>query len=345
MQFRAVIQNGDASEKWEIPFSSFSFSEELNNDRSATVSFDRQTLREISEKYGKSPIYVLSNTYREIYIYDENDNLIYGGYIADLQFSRGNSEEGNMTVASKGFFSLLNKRFTNNLREYSSQDLSDIAWDLINYTQGLTYGNFGITRGADPTTRSADRTFQYKNIAEAIEGMSNKETKDGFDFEITNAKVFNVYYPNKDSVKRNIVLENGHNIINYNIRKPFIDAMANQVIVYGDGMGEDALIETRDAENAFKNAFFLLQDTLSEKDVRLVATLQAKGDRYLDKNKYPQMQVNVTCDYDVVDYNSFSLGDWVKLKIADWSIDALYRVVKRTVNEKGDIFLTLDPTI
>jgi hypothetical protein len=344
MRFKVVLQTADGSEKWEIPFSSFNFSEEINNDRSARINFDRQVLREIAEKYDKNPLYVLSNKYREIYIYDENDNLIYGGYVADLQFSRGNSEEGNMSVASKGFFSLLRKRFTSSLDEYTSADLSDIAWSLIDYTQTLTYGDFGITRGTDPTTRNADRTFRYREIGEAIEGMSNRETKNGFDFEITNSKVFNVYYPAKDNVKRGVVFENGNNILNYDIRKPFIDAMANQVIVFGDGFGEDASIETRDAENSFKNAFFLLQDVLSEKDVRLTATLQAKGDRYLDKNKYPQLQVNITCDYDVIDYSEFSLGDWVRLKIEDWEINAMYRVIKRGVNDRGDVYLTLDPT-
>jgi hypothetical protein len=345
MQFRVVIQNADGSEKWEIPFYSFSFSEELNNDRSATVSFDRQALREIAETYGKNPLYVLSNTYRELYIYDEDDNLIYGGYIADLQFSRGNSEEGNMAVASKGFFSLLRKRYTANLDEYTSEDLSDIAWSLIDYTQNLSYGNFGITRGTNPTTRDADRTFRYKEIADAIEGMSNAETKDGIDFEITNNKVFNVYYPAKGSTRKSVIFEDGNNILNYNIRKPFIDSMANQVFVYGDGFGEDAVIEVRDAENSFKNAFFLLQDTLSEKDVKLTATLQAKGDRYLDKNKYPQLGVSIVCDYDVIDYSEFSLGDWVRLKISDWEINAMYRVVKRGVTNNGDVYLTLDPTI
>ena len=345
MQFRAIIQNGDASEKWEIPFSSFSFSEELNNDRYAMITFDRQTLREIAEKYGKNPLYVLSNTYRELYIYDEDDNLIYGGYISDLQFSRGNSEEGNMEVASKGFFSLLNKRFTNSLREYASEDLSDIAWDLINYTQGLTYGNFGITRGTDPTTRNAQRTYKYKKICDAILAMSNAETQNGFDFEITNNKVFNVYYPAKGTQRKNIVFEDENNILNYSIRKPFIDSMANQVIVFGEGFGEDSIVEVRDAENAFKNAFYLLQDAVSEKDVRVAETLQEKGDKYLSQNKYPQPSVSITCDYEVINYNEFSLGDWVKLKIANWGINALYRVEKRGLDDKGNVYLTLTPTL
>ncbi len=342
--FKVIVQNSDASQKYDIPYSSFIFSEEINNDRSATVRFDNQTILQIGEKFGKNILEVLGdNQYRELYIYD-GATLLYGGYIAEINPARGVGELGNLTLSSKGFFSLLEKRITNEV--YSSEDLGDIAWDIIDTSQNEAYGSIGITRGLHPTTRDADRDYKYKNIALAIEKMSNKETKNGFDFEITNAKVFNIYYPAKDSYNPEIVLEDNHKILSYNFLIPVISGnSANQVIVFGDGFGANAKIETRDAEDSYKNALGLLQKTINEKDTKLTVSLQKKGDRYLAKNKYPQKTISVTLDYYDFDYSDVDLGDWVTIKIPLFGINRQFRIIRRSLDEKGNIRLTLDETL
>jgi hypothetical protein len=343
MFFRVIVKNLDGSKQHDLPFTSLSFSEELNNDRSATVTFERQILKQIADTYGVTPLSILTDEYKELYIYDVAGNLVYSGYISDIVMSRGKGEQGSMQIASKGFFSLLARRYTADLAEYISEDASNIAWGLIAYTQALTNGDFGITRGADPTTVDRDRTFRYKNIKDAIEGMSNTQVKNGYDFEIDNNKAFNVYFPNKGTQRPEIVLQDNVNIDTYSIRKPFLDSVTNEVIVFGDGIGEGGLVVVRDAEPVYQEVFNLLQSTLSEKDVIELTTLQDKGDKFLDNEKFPKLGINITADYDTIQYVNFGVGDWLKMIIPNEEIDASYRVIKRTVQNDGTVNITFEP--
>lgn len=339
MQFKVFIKNIDSTKLWELPYNTIRVDEELNKDRSATITFFTKVVQNIASITGDTVEGVFSDSYREVVIKDHLDTAIYTGFVSSITFSKSSNDGGSVSVLSKGFFSLLGKRFTNSLRTYSSQDKSDIAWDLIDYTQNLDYGDFGITRGADPTTNNSDRTYRYKSIKEAIEKLSNSEVKDGFDFEIDANKVFNVYYPEKGSYRNNIKLQEGFNIEAYTINKKFIDQIANQVIVFGEGSGEDQLTETRDAEDVYKNIFFLLQDTLSEIDVKTTTTLQQKGDAYLDINKYPQKTISINCYYKNPLWTDFSLGDRLKIEIPSENIDNFMRLKKRSLATNGTVTL------
>jgi len=339
-RYKTIIKNGDATLSWELPYQSFSFSEELNKDRSAQVSFDFNELEAIGNIYGVTPQFILAASYRELYIYDEDDVLLYGGYISEQTFSRQENGDRNISIASKGFFNLFAKRFTGANVSYSAQDLSDIAWDLIDDTQNLTYGDFGITRGANPTTRDADRTYQYKSIKEAIEKLSNSNTDNGIDFDISSAKLLNVYYPERGSQLNNIVFEEGFNILNYTIREIFIDGMVNQVFVFGEGQYPDMLVEQRDSAAIYKSNFFLLQDTLSEKDTKVAATLQSKGDTHIEDLQQPRYVITATCQYEDPGFSEYNLGDRVKVKIDSLSIDDFFRVTRRSLNDKGNVNLS-----
>ena len=342
MRFESYI-TGQLGEKWNIPFIDFSFSKEINNDRACNISFSQQHLSQVANETNVTPEFILSGGFRELYIEDENNNIIYGGYIGDLQFSCGTTDSGSWSVASKGFMSLLKKRFTQ--ESYSYQDLSYIAWDLIDTSQSENdFSNFGITRGADPTTRFADRTFKYEPIFDALQGMSNLETKNGFDIEVDDTKILNVFYPFKDR-QTEMFFKEGVNIESYTVQVPFIDSMANRVFVFGDGFGEDALIVQSDAQDAYKDVYGLLEDELSEKDVILETTLQERGERYLDKNKNIQKVVSLVCDYKVIDYPSLELGDWCKVTIPKASIDQSHRIVKISVGSDQKINITLDSTL
>lgn len=345
MDFRAVIKDKDGIEQWEIPFNSFSFTEEINNDRNCSLSLNNQSIRTIADKYGVSLLHILSARYRELEIYDGATKR-YAGYISNLNFGRGSGEEGSTTIASKGFFSLLDKRYSESSKFFAAEDSADIAWYMINYTQTLTPGgDLGITRGSHPATKDRQRTFTYSKISDEIIGMSNREVTEGYDFEIDNDKVFTIYYPAKDQYKPEVILEDGYNITSYGISMPFIDSMCNEVIVNGNGFGEDASIEIVDSIDDYKNAFFLLQDTLNEKDVIDTDTLIEKGERYIAKKQSPQITLDLNVDYNVVDYDSIVLGDWVNVKISYWGIDALYRVIGRTLDDRGNIKLKVDSTL
>ena len=343
MDWRFLIKNKEASEEWEIPFSNFSLSEELNNDRVCSVGVNVSQINEIADYYGQSFLEILSTALREIYLY-EGGNLLFGGYIPEISGDSAKSEKGTITIPGKGFFSFLANRTIT--KSYESEDLSDIAWDLINTTQSETCGDLGITRGTNPTTRDADRSLTDKKIDKAILGISNNNVINGIDFEITSDKILNVYYPFKGE-KREIILESGElgNIDYYSWRLPLIDSLCNQVKVLGDGFGEDSLAETRDAENQYKESFTLLQNILSAKDVTEIETLQDKGDKYLNYYKYPQLRLTLTLNWNRVDWFQLEPGDLVRVKIPELQIDAFQRIYKRTLDQDGNIFLTLFETV
>lgn len=346
MQFRVFIQNSDGSEKWEVPYKSFSFSEELNVDRKAKFVFSDEALSGVADVYGITSEYIISAAYREVYIVDSFGNTVYSGFLDEPDVSGDKNGNSETTVTSRGFFSLLLKRIVSSLTQYSGQDMSDIAWDLISDTQALTYGDFGITRGADPTTVNRDRTYQVGDIiAEAVQKLSNNNILDGFDFDVNHQKQFNVFYPTKGTSRPNVRLEYGHNIQTFSVRKTGILSMCNQVTVFGQDQGGEMPMEVRNADNAYKSAYFLLQDTLSEKDVSVAQTLQDKGDEYLEDNKTPRKEIDLTVEYEAPDFATYDVGDTLPVKISKGSvsIDDNYRLRKRTVNDDGTVYLTLFP--
>lgn len=341
MMFRCVVKNSDNSLIWELPFTRFNIVQELNKGESLSITFESTAIKPIAEAHDITIEYIFSASYREIEIYDEDNNKIYAGYISELQFNSGVGELGKISVQSKGFFSLLEKRYTDDSLSYTSTDSSDIAWGLINFTQNNgSYGNLGITRGADPTTKNRDRTdLRYKNIAEVIKKMSSNEVKDGYDFDVDTLKRFNIYYP-KGSV-RNIYLEEDFNINTYQISKTFIDGMVNQVIVIGSGADEEnQLVVTRDASDTYKEAFFLLQDVLNESDVSVQTTLEDKGDKHLEIYQAPRLTIYLTCRYDEPDFNNYDVGDWLNVVIPSYDINDSYRVNRRTCDETGEVGIT-----
>jgi hypothetical protein len=93
----------------------------------------------------------------------------------------------------------------------ASVDQTDIAWDLINYTQALPNGDLGITRGSStPTGRTRDREYEAGQvIGSLLDNLS--DVIDGFDYEVSPEKVFNLYYPERGTEK-NFPLILGGNI-------------------------------------------------------------------------------------------------------------------------------------
>jgi hypothetical protein len=347
MNFRLVVQNADGSQKWELPYDSWSFTEELNKDRSGTIKFTDSNVEQIGNVYSVSPEFIFSAGYREIYIFDEANNRIYGGYLAEPSVSKDANGKKTRTIATKGFFHLLEKRLTNIPPVpsvfYASDYATDIAWDLINTTQALDFGGLGITRGSHPNDVLNQRTFRYHTIKQAIEKLDNNNTKDGIDHEITPLKVFNTFFPTKGSLRSTLLLEDGFNIDNYSVRKNFIDAMANQVVALGEGEGDAMITSLADAEDIYKENFFLLQETVSEKDTGVQDNLDRKAEKWIETYKPPRINLQLACSYESPLWTEYEVGDELPVKILDESIDDNFRLRQRTLNYNGEVTLTFLP--
>jgi len=131
----------------------------------------------------------------DIVVY-RDDYKLFRGRIGYAQDSIGPNRH-TVSLSAVDYRGILDRRIFWVDRAYTSTDQSNIAWDFIQYTQGLTGGNLGITRGVGQSTGiNRDRDYEAgKNIGEALKQLS--EVINGFEYEISPNLEFNLYYPER----------------------------------------------------------------------------------------------------------------------------------------------------
>ena len=158
----------------------------------------------------------------------------------------------------------------------ANHDLS--LYGDFSYTKGIK-GNvaeydYGFTEGDVPSGVPRDDTYENKNIAEAIQQKAALEG--GFDFEITPDKVFNAYYPQRGSIKEDLIFEWGRNIDNVKIDYSN-EELANEVVAVGEGTtagsSDDSTLATHAIDHQIMEAQKLRQAIDSFKDVSRIGTL------------------------------------------------------------------------
>lgn len=350
MIFKIIVQNMDGSLKWEVPYDSFSFTEVLNDGASGTVTFTEQTIKAIADFYDIDTDFIFQAGYREIYIYDEDNNIIFGGFIGEPTSSKTANGEKTRTLAINSWIDLLEARFTNHPDvamkvEFVNKYAWEVIEELVNYTQALDYGDFGFTLGTQPNDVQRNRTLYFSTIKEAFQKLVGTSVINGIDIDITPQKVINTYYPKKGSSKPNHVLVDGVNIRSYSTRTIFMNQMANEIFVFGEGQRDDMAIEVVTSSSTFKENYFLLQRGISEKDTGTSANLIAKGEKAIEQLQSPRKIPTVVCDYDSPLYTEYGTGDDLPVIISDENINASYRLKQRTLNNQGEVTLTFDETI
>ncbi|TDD97653.1 hypothetical protein [Actinomadura rubrisoli] len=121
-----------------------------------------------------------------------------------------------MSVGCLDYKAVLNRRrlYSDATLTYTASDQAEIAWALINYTQGLAGGALGIAKGwvgTTPTGVVRDRTYEVgDSVGERVQELS--EVIDGFDWDVTpvsaSALRLDVWSPQRGS-DRGVVLEFG----------------------------------------------------------------------------------------------------------------------------------------
>lgn len=143
----------------------------------------------------------------DVLIYRDRDLLFRGRVVATTDTI--DAEDYELRVGIVDYRGLLARRTlwpgtTAIASGYTSVDQAAIAWDLINDSQALTGGNWGITQGTgNPTGVTRTRSVGYyvagKNLAEALDELGR--VINGFDWEIDPTLAFNVYYPTRGSAQ------------------------------------------------------------------------------------------------------------------------------------------------
>lgn len=322
-----------------------SYSYQLNRAGKASFSLPLTT-----ERLQRFPLYI---GVTRLLIY-RADKLIWAGVIWEIT-EDAQDDEGTVNVQCTEIFHILSeKRYTSN--SYTNTDAGQIAWGLINTTQGLSGGNLGITQGTIQATQNRDRTYLDEKIGEKIIQLT--EVINGFDFEITPSikvntlGVFNVY-SKRGSVINTFRLEYGEGLRN-NIqswsRKRTLSDMYNSVIVEGEGYGDIALKSTQ-TDNSMITAVGLLEGRVQEKSVNQQTTLDTKAQEFIRVRKTEQFIYDITLNNAYNDFGKYDIGDIVPVKIKYGYLDInttmrIYGIDVR-VSDAGEevIKLTVSPII
>lgn len=188
-----------------------------------------------------------------------------------------------------------------------------------------TNQTFGITRGSIEITTDRDRTYNNQNIMQAIINLSN--VLSGFDFEITDEKVFNVANVIGTDLTDSIKLKYGLNVKSCTVTDDFTDPI-NRAIVLGEATDESTLQRVDRNDTDLQDLYKVRENVQSEMDVSEIETLQDKGDAMIRKYGTPLSSITVDIAASTVKVIDFSNGDLIRaiIKSGIFDIDEEYRI-------------------
>jgi hypothetical protein len=320
-----------------------SYSYQLNRAGKASFSLPLTT-----ERLQRFPLYI---GVTRLLIYRAT-KLIWAGVIWEIT-EDAQDDEGTVNVQCTEIFHILSeKRYTSN--SYTSTDAGQIAWGLIDTTQGLSGGDLGITEGTIEATQNRNRAYLDEKIGEKIIQLT--EVINGFDFLITPSiknntlGVFNVS-AKIGTTLNTFRLEYGEGLKN-NIqswsRKRTLSDMYNSVVVEGEGYGDIALKSTQ-TDSSMITAVGLLEGRVQEKSVNQQTTLDTKAQEFIRVRKTEQPLYDITVNNAYDDFGKYDVGDIVPVRIKYGYIDMnttmrIYGIDVR-ISDAGEevIKLTISP--
>jgi hypothetical protein len=339
-----MIQSGDSKYIYELYASNGSLLAELSGrakNKSITIQRNRAGYASFTmdiydfEKFCRSinvhPRSIIGVGSNELKVRRLN-RYLFGGQIQYYDTTLGDGNE--ITIRAVGYFDLFKDRYTSANKLFTNTDAGQIAWTLINDSQTLTNGTFGITMGTIQTSVNRDRLYEYKNVRDAIIQLS--EVINGFDFEITHDKVFNVYYPRQGSTIDVFRFE--YPGLNIKKIKPMVDAsdLVNEVIARGQGIGAGQLVVIR-SDTVSQATYKLRQKIADFSDISLSNTLIQHADDINASKKDPVTQIEITIDGNQAPaVGSYWVGDYVPVVINNFqlydNINNTFRINEITIN-------------
>ncbi len=207
----------------------------------------------------------------------------------------------------------------------------------VYYKYPISMGNYdlGITEGTIEASMERDRTYNNQNIAEAIISLTG--VIEGFDFEITDDRVFNVKTLIGEDKTESIILDYGSNILTCRITEDFSQPV-NRAIVLGEVSDNLSLVRIEREEIVSQADIKLREDITTEWDVSETETLNEKGDAILRKLAYPLLKIDLDILPNTPNITQFSLGDLIIVRIVKgfYNIKEEYRVFEWEVQYNSD---------
>jgi hypothetical protein len=247
----------------------------------------------------------------------ENSSLVFFGPFVGLS---GNYQdvEGKATIYGANYYYHLTKRFSDNLVNFVGVEQTSIIWQLINQIQTRGNGNLRITNDTTSTGINRDRTYEYQDIAEAINNMS--EVINGFDFEFKcevdannnpDYVRFITYYPKKGQLRNMQPLKIGTSESSQLISFSYDDTFYNTITGLGQGSGD--VITSFTQNTALQVSYTRIESVKKYWNVLLQNTLDQKVQNELQENSIPVVQVGlkINPNYEIL----FEVGDEIPIDL------------------------------
>ena len=289
---------------------------------------------------------ILNLGINELYIYYQG-NLKWSGQLASAKkIAKGN--DIYWEVLAKDWVALLGKRFcgVEELREFTTTDAGQIAKTLIQETQALANGSFGITYGTIEVSITRSPIYDKKNILEAIKELSNMgddgSANYGFDFEITPSKVFNVYYPYKGTIRNEVVFRYPGNCENF---EAFVDSWGIVNQEWGLGRhwtGNTAVVSRADATS--QTTYKRREAIKNYKDMSVLEFLQDMVWQDIQWLKDPSTVIRFDSRVDAkTRINDYNVGDGVSVVCDKFDINEWLWIYERKVEiqDNDELLVTL----
>lgn len=250
----------------------------------------------------------------------KNDKIVWLGAISKV--SRDYSDVGGtIQVQAESYLSHLGYRYTDSVVRYVETDAGAIANGLITDTQAKSNGELLITSGVNETTQDRDRTYYYKNIAEAI--MQLSKVINGFDFDFSYTQdannkltgvLFNVY-TSRGQLRNNLPpLRLGENVqrATYATQGDII----NTITALGNGTGEGVLSSVQESTGS-QQSFTRREYVAPQKDISVQSTLDQSAQAQLiqtaGENYHIELQLTPTSS---PRFGDFVIGDTLVLDLS-----------------------------
>lgn len=316
-KYQIIVKDKSGIAIGEFPqFFNLKFSDKLNNFGTATFDLP------VDMKEATSLI-----SLRRYEIDILRDGVIkWSGEQANADVTLQTDSPNLVTITCFTYPEMLNSRYTLPFVRYESTDQAEILKAIIEESQGRTNGDFGFTFATITPTKDRDREYRLDNIMESLINMSN--VIDGIDFWIDSNKVIHFASERGSDKTTQYVLEWGINVHTMQITDNF-GSPANTVYGIGQSDGISQLIESY-ADSAARTTYLLREQTLSAIDVSESATLIAKAQDLVEKNKTAVRTIKVTqLPSTVPALDKINIGDSIgaRVKKGRYDINSAFRVL------------------
>lgn len=254
-----------------------------------------------------------------------------------------------INVKATGFLNLFKDRYTEELKFYDATQATAIGASLINDSQALPNGSFGVTIGSLATVGLHDRQYDRTNIKSALQDLTTSQVSP-FDMEFTYDKVFNTY-SQLGTVRPDIIFEYPNNIISFSVPNDGT-GIANQIIALGQGFGTEAQSQAI-SESAGSQATYRLRQKIitsngtDDSDLGLTDA----ADRELSAWAFPFEVPTITIDGNVAPFiTDYGIGDRIFVRINNYNtlahINNYFRIerieldIDEDDNEKVKLYLS-----